>query len=558
MNGEFLCRKDLIQSAVDSCQFVKDHCGYQHEYLDFLGFYYCTTNQNLLAITLVSILFTIIIFNLIGTTADRYIGPSLETIAHKLKMSEALAGVTLLALSGGSTDVVSGFVAGGKGAGGVQIVVGALFGAVLFTETIVLARCIQGATIIHANPSTLVRDIVFMLITIVYFLILCVVNTVTPLNACGFFLIYFVYFGIVIYQEKKGTVSTAPLPDHLLPTPAELHRSKSKIGIEHSKSLTSSHISADHHHEHTESLLHGALNIHPSTSLGIVPSHDKNLIHNIKDEEILNLPEPVENKEVEEEEPTKFDQIKEIYNMPLLFIRNLTMPPFEEEDWNLYRTAVSPFLGTLFVIWKFGLFTVFIANWYLWIFYGLITVPIFLWIVISGRHRNLVTTHGGLFAGFAFIISALWLEFFANCFLDFLGLLTVVSGLPLNYLSLTILAWGNSLDDLFIDYYLSRSGHAVMAVTGAYAGQLFNLLFGFGCSFLRNSLGETIHLNIFQNPGSMANTLTLVLIASLALVLSLTLVVGKLTKWVLEKRLMYFLLSFYVGFVVLVTIISFT
>ena len=550
MTEEYLCTKDLIQSAADSCQFVRDNCGYQYEYLDFLGFYYCTTNQNLPIIILVSVLFTIVIFNLIGTTADRYIGPSLETIAHKLKMSEALAGVTLLALSGGSTDVVSGFVAGGKGPGGVQIVVGALFGAILFTETVVLARCIQGATVIHANPSTLVRDIVFMLIAIVYFMILCVINTVTPLLACGFFLIYFVYFGFVIYQEKKGRVPVESLPEHLLPTPAELHKSKSKISIEGSKGLNSSHNALEYSNNHSESLLLGRQNVlHTSTSLVKIPSHN----------DILDIKEVIDEKvlEVEKESSSRFEKVKELYNTPFLFIRNLTMPPFEEENWNLYITAVTPFLGTLFVIWKFGFIGAFVSSWYLWFAYASITVPAFVWIVKNGRHRNLVTTHSGIFAGFAFLISALWLEFFANCFLDFLSLLTVVSGLPLNYLSLTILAWGNSLDDLFIDYYMSKSGHAVMAVTGAYAGQLFNLLFGFGCSFVRNSLKETIHLNILQDAGSMSNILTLVLIASLALVLSLTLVIGKLSRWVLGKKLMFFLLAFYGSFVVVVSIISF-
>lgn len=548
METQFLCTNAFIDAADDACQFVRDHCDYQWEYLDFFGLYYCNLKENVPIIVLISVLFLIVIFNLIGTTADRYIGPSLEIIAHKLNMSETLAGVTLLALSGGSTDVISGFVAGGKGAGGVQIVVGALFGAVLFTETIVLARCIQGATVIHANSNTLVRDISFMLITIVYFIVLCVIETVTPLLACGFFLIYAVYFGFVMYQERHGSVSKSPLPEHLLPTQAELHRSFGKLDLQHSKSL--GHDVENHVPE--------TLNVHVTTSVGAVPVDESLLkVSGIKDESVGLVASAGSKPVEEEEEPTQFDRVKELYNTPLLFIRNITMPPFEEENWNLYMTAVSPFLGTLFVIWKFGFFDKFLAHWYLWVIYAVFTVSLCAWIVKNGRHQNLVVTHGGIFAGIAFLISALWLEFFANCFLDFLTLLTVISGLPLNYLSLSILAWGNSLDDLFIDYYMSRSGHAVMAVTGAYAGQLFNLLFGFACSFLRNSASGTVHLTMFKDLGNMTNLLTLILIAALALVLVLTLIIGKLNHWVLTKKLMIFLVVYYVAFMVLVTVISF-
>jgi len=71
--------------------------------------------------------------------------------------------------------------------------------------------------------------------------------------------------------------------------------------------------------------------------------------------------------------------------------------------------------------------------------------------------------------------------------MNFLELLALISGLRQDFLGLTFLAWGNSLGDLFANSALSKKGYGVMAVTGCFAGQLFNLLIGFGIALIRNS-----------------------------------------------------------------------
>lgn len=61
----------------------------------------------------------IIAFSLanLGSTANHYLSPSLEVISDRLKCSESLAGVTLLALGNGAPDVFSA-IAAGSGADG--------------------------------------------------------------------------------------------------------------------------------------------------------------------------------------------------------------------------------------------------------------------------------------------------------------------------------------------------------------------------------------------------------------------------------------------------------
>lgn len=104
---------------------------------------------------------------------------------------------------------------------------------------------------------------------------------------------------------------------------------------------------------------------------------------------------------------------------------------------------------------------------------------------IAGKDKNLAKEYEGTFATWTFIGSTLWINLIATCFMDFLSLIAVVSGLPINFLSLTMLAWGNSLGDFFVNYVISKNGHGNMAVTGTYSGMIFNLLLGFGGSMFR-------------------------------------------------------------------------
>ena len=81
-------------------------------------------------------LLAVAMYNL-GSTADAYLSPALEAISDKLKCSESLAGVTLLALGNGAPDVFASISAGGTDAPSVNLQVAALTGSALFITTVV-------------------------------------------------------------------------------------------------------------------------------------------------------------------------------------------------------------------------------------------------------------------------------------------------------------------------------------------------------------------------------------------------------------------------------------
>ena len=74
----------------------------------------------------------------LGSTADMYLSPALETISVKLGCSESLAGVTLLALGNGAPDCFAAISAGGTTPDTITLMMSNLFGAVFFISCCVI------------------------------------------------------------------------------------------------------------------------------------------------------------------------------------------------------------------------------------------------------------------------------------------------------------------------------------------------------------------------------------------------------------------------------------
>lgn len=72
-------------------------------------------------------------------------------------------------------------------------------------------------------------------------------------------------------------------------------------------------------------------------------------------------------------------------------------------------------------------------------------------------------------------------------------------------MGLSILAFGNSVDDFIADVSLAKQGFGTMALTGAFCSPMFQLLFGLGCgliiqtSYLKNNSirGKDLDINGF-------------------------------------------------------------
>jgi sodium/potassium/calcium exchanger 6 len=123
----------------------------------------CDLHGSVWVLIPLAIFFIYLIFKFICALVDEYIAESLTYIQEYLKISEALAGVTILALANGAGDVVTAIVASGSSEG-VSYNIGALFGAGLFVCAIVICLTIlQSKEELVVNANTVYRDIGFYL-----------------------------------------------------------------------------------------------------------------------------------------------------------------------------------------------------------------------------------------------------------------------------------------------------------------------------------------------------------------------------------------------------------
>ena len=79
-----------------------------------------------------------------------------------------------------------------------------------------------------------------------------------------------------------------------------------------------------------------------------------------------------------------------------------------------------------------------------------------------------------------FIASAAWLDYIADKIVSLLEFFGIFFGIPSTIMGLTVLAWGNSVQDLVANMTVARKGLSAMAVTASFAGPVFNMLVGLG------------------------------------------------------------------------------
>lgn len=127
---------------------------------------------------------------------------------------------------------------------------------------------------------------------------------------------------------------------------------------------------------------------------------------------------------------------------------------------------------------------------------------------------------------FGFAIAATWLDSIADKLVEILELFGIVLEIPSTVLGLTVLAFGNSIQDLVANFTLSKKGLSTMATTACFAGPIFNLCVGLGFGFwalMKSSRKDFILVDLPRN----IETGFLFTIANCALIILVGLVIGK-------------------------------
>ena len=202
------CNYENLAAVVGqaACDFVKESCT-GSEVFDAYKLRYCVLSEGTGGSALFFLICLLVIlasFYLLGKIASVYLTPVLTKVSTALKMSETLAGVTLLAFANGAPDIITSYTAG-ESDGGIFITIGNLCGAGLFCSTVVISRCIQvSKREIVMEAEHWMRDLTFYIMTTLLLLTYSLFQYIDRLMAAIFLIIYAVYIIIVIYQDKRA------------------------------------------------------------------------------------------------------------------------------------------------------------------------------------------------------------------------------------------------------------------------------------------------------------------------------------------------------------------
>ena len=143
-------------------------------------------------------------FFYLSFVADEHLSPSLQKISKTFKLSESLAGVTLLAFGAGAPDVFASLSASEEAdIEGIQLGLAVLLGSSLFILAGVTAAVLFGSPHdIVLNKWFFIRDSLFLMIAYIALIYATLYREIIDMPmAIAFVVLYGVYVVTVLIQD---------------------------------------------------------------------------------------------------------------------------------------------------------------------------------------------------------------------------------------------------------------------------------------------------------------------------------------------------------------------
>lgn len=444
------------------CAHVKSQ-NYFHSkgYINYLEIFYCTCGKYPGLGYAVLLLWLVVLFYLLGNTASEYFCPSLERLSKILNLSPTIAGTTLLPLGNGVTDVFSSIISFTQSKDG-DVGINSVLGGAFFISSVVVGiiSILITKHKISVDKSSFVRDVLFFLFALSSLALVFIVGELSLWGSFCFVSIYFVYIVVVSVmhfysqkEEREVNLSTDP---------------KSFLGE------------------------FGEVGV---PLLGCV-DEEKPVSSDKGDFEASNQ------KEISR--CFTFDsKIREyllwflyLLELPLYLPRRLTIPCVREERWSKPFAVISVILAPILLAALWDTQNPNLSSKTSSLIYmtsGLIGLTF--GVIASVATKESIPPKKYLFPWVfgGFFMSIIWTYITAKELVSLLETIGSILGISPSILGLTVLAWGNSTGDLIANVAVAMNGGpdgVQIAVSGCYAGPLFNTLVGLGISLVFASWSE--------------------------------------------------------------------
>ncbi|XP_072164267.1 mitochondrial sodium/calcium exchanger protein-like [Diadema setosum] len=534
-----------LNSSEAKCAFIKSQkeCANDDGFINYLQVIYCVfPDLRVLGFILLALWLVYLIIAL-GVTAEEFFCPNLDVMSRTLKMSQNIAGVTLLAFGNGAPDIFSAIAAVTNARNGeAGLAIGALFGAGIFVTTIV------AGSIAITRPFKMVerpflRDSIFYLAAAFWTFYILYKGNILLQEAVGYIALYGLYVVVVfvgrkIYQKHRRrmqpqevttngaspkAIISVPVPDvlgvdgsasTLLQEPSHFHgtRINSAHGVPSINSHGSDMVTVDYG---TLANLHerGHLTVTERLAVASMLGVDGNIARSLtprslnaqSDDEGEDAPLlgrengetrtsqmkeffigicPIDIKEWSEKK--WYSKVWEIIKSPLIFLLTITIPVVDYNEpknrWNRMLNVLNLLLAPTFCTFVTkGLTKPITGGFLVWHLVLAISVLLAALVFFTSKPEKHPVYHSA-FSYIGFVVAVLWIYSLANEIVNILQMFGIEFNIDDAVLGLTVLAWGNSIGDLIADITMAKQGFPTMGMSACFGGPMFNMLLGIGIS----------------------------------------------------------------------------
>ena len=537
--------------VAERCAYVRQNplCARDETFIPYLETHYCALGGDSFASGAASA--ALAFFGTLAVTAEQFFVPALKNIATALRLSDDVAGATLLSFGNGAPDIFAQIAAlSHRDAGdSIALALGAVAGAGAFIASfvfpcVVLFALRDGNRYLALDKWSFTRDVGFFATAFALALRFFVDGTVEAFEAASLFTLYLVYL-VVLFTGRRAR--------RLLRKTIEFLKGELDSDDDDESSVD---WGDDDNDDDVDAPMLDDANREDEETGG-----EENASGDERDEG-----ESDEDEDARTTSDASFEETRplaralarnvayafEKAEIPLRAMLRLTMPELGRGDGSVPRrhAAALPIAAPLFMLFATGMFPERI-RW-VGVGYGLGVSLVCAFIVAHAwPHIGDTRSMRALLTACAFFQSILWMNTTASELVSLLGAVGKVSGVSEALLGATVLAWGNSVGDFVSNTVVSREGNPNMAVAACFAGPLMNLLVG-------TSFGLLLHIAQFGPVTGYVMPNELILLGgALMFALSFALfVIPFAFKWRVSRKPAYAMIAFYVAFSVVYALTS--